>query len=174
MTTCTVTVDMTGLLAKLDTMNGHLSDINTSLVAIATGTAIGAAANLFTGSSSWLATLAGTVVSNVLQANIAGDTSGIHTDLQAIANAMVAPGFTLPLADRIAPDTSPSLSQRLVSYDATDPVFEDVGPLADRLSPLPTDAQRDAVDDAWSTDPSTDNIADQVAGLVFNAADYDF
>lgn len=172
---CTVTVDMTGILVKMDTMNGHLADIITALTAIATGVDVGAAANLLTGSTSWLATLAGAVVSNVLQTNIGTEGDDLSDNIASLRKALVPDGFHLTLAERIAPDLAPSLAQRLLQWPDTDPPFVDLGAIADRMSPLPTDIQCDRMDAAWDDAHSlvTDNIADQVAGLVFQPRAFD-
>jgi hypothetical protein len=167
---CTVTVDMSGLLTRLDTMNTTLNSIQSDLAALAAATALGDLATLLTGSGSPLATLASAIVSGVLQAAFTGSSSPA-TSIDNLRKALVPDGYTLTLSERIAADKSPSLAQRILQAD-NDPMFTDLGALADRIAPLPTDVQCDAVDDAWSTQPTTDNLADNIESLQFGAQPY--
>jgi len=172
---CTVTVDMSGLLSRLDTLNTTMSSIQTDLATLAAATALGDLATLLAGSGSPLATLASAIVSGVLQTAFSGGGSP-STSIDNLRKALVPDGYTLTLSERIAADKTPSLAARVTQYSPEggggDPAFTDLGCLADRMSPLPTDVQVQAANEAWETEPTTDNIADNIDSLQFGAQPY--
>jgi hypothetical protein len=159
---CTATIDMSGLGPYLDTMNGHLADITLCLAALSGATTASAVATLIGDIETPLQKLGTAIVASVLQANTTGDPADLITALNSIKKAILADGQAGDLARRIAPPNSPSLANRLVNWEAGEDVFDDVGSVADRLAPLPTDVQCNATDLAWSTMPGSQNIAEQV------------
>lgn len=164
---CTVTVDMTGLLAKLDTMNTHLADINASLVAMVSGNAIGAIANVLSGPESAIVKLGAAVISSVLQTASGDSPIDYRDDLIALRRAIKADADINSLANRIVADDSPSLGQRILQSE-NDEIFGDVGCLSDRLGPLPFDNQVEATNVAWALSPGTQNVAEAIDDLDFH------
>lgn len=172
---CTVTVDMSGLQTQLTDIANTLANINTSLATLAGATALGDLATLLTGSGSMGAAIVSAIVSGVLQTATSGSSPDVDA-LVALRQALVPDGFTLTLSERIAADKTPSVAQRFLQYlpagGGGDPAFLNLGAIADRISPLPTDAQVAAVNLAWKTEPTTDNLADNIDSLQFGAQPY--
>jgi hypothetical protein len=155
---------MTGILAKLDTMNGHLQVIADSLSGNTYGAVAGSLAN-------FIGSINGAIVSNEFAVNLGTGPNDLENQVKLLRQALVPDGFQLTLSERIAADKSASLAQRIVQDDANDPAHTDLGAIADRISCKPSDVQCDAADNAWQNptpQPSTPNLSDAIADLFGN------
>ena len=165
---CTVTVD-TAFATLLGEIVTALNDINTTLQAMNNPATAGSVAYALATFNTFSASLLSVSGSAQLNIGLGSSIGGSGNELTLLRQALVADGFTIPGFDRISPDHSASLAQRIVQDDVYDPTHSNLGALGDRVSPKPTDVQCDAEDLAWSTNPGTDNVADQIADLCFGS-----
>lgn len=165
--TCTVTVDMTGILAKLDTMNAKLAIIADALSTNTYSAVAGSVPAALLALGSFSASASAAIISNEFSVNLGTGAGDLENQVKLLRQALVPDGFHLTLSERIAADQAPSLAQRIVDYPEADPFFLNIGTIGDRIGPTPTDSQADATDQAWTNSPGTQNLAEALYDLGF-------